>query len=126
MLSNVAQAAVVTSLLDPLDHADTASATGDWTAITDYEGFIIVTSCVGVVTAGQIAGKLQHADDDQGTNAADVTGGGFTTVTTSNDPMTEKVVVNSNGLKPYIRYLGTITTGPVAASVTMAGVAKYV
>lgn len=128
MLSNVAQAATVGTLLKPGEKADTAAAsTTTYVSITDYEGYLMVTQHVGLVTAGSIAGKLVHADDDSGTNVADITGATFTSVTTSNDdPNVQKVVINSNGLKPYIGYVGTITTGPVVVGVTFAGVKKYV
>ncbi len=127
MLSNVAQAATVVSLLTPADAANTAAATSAYVSIADYEGYLIVTQHVGVVTAGTIAGKLVHADDDSGTNVADITGATFTSVTTSTDnPNVQKCVVPVNGLKPYIGYVGTIGTGPAVVGVTFAGVKKYV
>ena len=126
MLANQAQASTCTSILTPASAADTAAATSAWVSIADYEGFLAVTSQVGAVTAGSIAGKLRHADDDSGTNAADITGATFTTVTTSNDPKTEKISVAVNGLKPYIQYVGTVTTGPAVVGVSMLGTKKYV
>lgn len=114
------------SLLTPGEKADTAAATGSWISVAAYEGDLIVTSDVGTITAGSLAGKLQHADDDSGTNAADISGAGFTTVTTSNDPKCEKVAVALAGLKPYVRYLGTVTTGPAVVGVTALAHPKYV
>ena len=60
------------SLLTPGDKADTAAATGAWTAFSGYEGYLIVVQHVGTITAGTVAGKFQTATDDQGTGVADL------------------------------------------------------
>lgn len=126
MISNDAVACTQLHLLSPADHADTTAATGAWTDITAYQGRIVVTQCVGVVTAGTLAGKIQHADDGSGTNAADITGATFSSVGTSTDLTSAKLVVQLDGLKPYIRYVGTIATGPAVVGVTALATAKYV
>jgi hypothetical protein len=122
----VANAATEVSLLSPSDKADTAAATGSWTAVTAYEGFLIFSQHVGTVTAGSLAGIIQHATDDQGAGAA--TAASFTTsVTTSNDaPNVQKAIVECNAIGPYVRYVGTVTTGPVVVGVTMAATSKTV
>lgn len=121
-----AKAATVTKILDPADHANTTAATSSYFAVSEYEGPLLFVQQVGVVTAGTIAGKIQHADDDSGTNVADVTGATFTSAGTSTDNVAQGIVVQSGGLKPYIRYVGTIATGPAVVGVTMVGVKKYV
>ena len=126
MINSSAKGATVLNLLTPADAANTAAATGTAVDISEYEGYLIVTSQVGVVTAGSIAGKLQHGDESNGSDAADITGATFTTVTTSNDPKTETIVIKVDGLKKYLRYLGTITTGPAVVGVSAVGVKKYV
>lgn len=126
MLANSGKAATAVSLLAPVDAANTAAATGTGVLVAQYEGDLMVTQNVGVVTAGQIAGKLQECDASDGTGAADITGATFTAVTTSNDPLIQKITVDSNSLsKPYIRYIGTVTTGPVEVSVSMHARPKY-
>jgi len=107
------------ALLPPASCANTAAATGSWIDVSQFTGDVVVTQHIGAVT-GSIAGKIQHADDNSGTNVADVTGGGFATVSSSN--AIEKLVLRRQGLKPYVRYLGTITTGPVLAAANLTGI----
>jgi hypothetical protein len=80
-----------------------------------------VTQNVGAVT-GSIVGKLQHADDGSGTNAADITGAAYTSATGHGSQF---LVVDSAGLKPYLRYIGTVTTGPAQVAVTMLACDQY-
>lgn len=113
----------VTSLLTPADHADTAAATGAWTAVSGYEGYLVFTMHAGVVTAGNVVAKIQTATDDQGTGITDLAT--FTTLTTSNDnPFVEKKVVAAKQNLGYIRFLGTVTTGPAVVGCVMAGSLK--
>jgi hypothetical protein len=95
-------------------------------AVSKYEGDVVFIQEVGVVTAGGVAGKIQTADDGSGTGVADVTGATFTAVTTSNDPLTQKIFVPASKLSTHVRYLGTVTTGPVDASVVLMAHPKYV
>lgn len=127
MESRVANAVSVVSVLKPADKADTTAATSGWVSVADYEGFLVFTQYVGVVTGGTITGKIRHATDNSGTGAADVTGGGFTAVTTSNDdPNIQKVIVELNAIGPYIQYVGTIATGPAVVGVSMLATPKSV
>lgn len=126
MLGNSGKAASVVSLLDPANAANTAAATGTGVVFAQYEGDLMITQTVGVVTGGSIAGKLQECDDSGGTGAADISGATFTSISTANDPAVQKIVVDSNSLsKPYIRYVGTVTTGPAYVSVVMHARPKY-
>lgn len=127
MLANSAKSASAVHLLMPGAKADTAAATSGGINITAYEGDLMITQYVGVVTAGQVAGKIQVCDDASGTNPVDVTGATFTAVTTSNDnPNIQKITLDANSLaKPFIRYLGTVTTGPVDMAVTLHSRPKY-
>lgn len=125
MLSNVAQAATVASLLHGTNATNTAGATGTAVDVTDYEGYLLVIQSCNVVT-GTIAGKIQHSTTTEATDFTDVTGATFTSVTTDNDVASLKVAVPVNGCHKYIRYVGTITTGPAMVNVAFAGVKKYV
>lgn len=126
MISNDAHASTPVQLLVPGAKADTAAATSSYVALAAYENKVLIIQSIGTVTAGQIAGKIQHADDGSGTNVADLSGATFTAITTSTDPAIQKIVIPVAGCKPYIRYVGTITTGPVDASVTLLAAPKYV
>lgn len=122
MLGSSAHASSAIELLAAGSKAATANATGSWIDITQYEENMAIVQDIGSVT-GSIAGKLQHADDGSGTNSADVTGATFTSATAAG---IQKIVVNTNGLKPFVRYIGTIVTGPAVCSVTALAVPKNV
>jgi hypothetical protein len=110
------------------DHANTAAATGAWIDCRDAEGDIAVIASVGVVTGGSVTGTIETASDDQGTGKATLTpneGSAFTVVTGSNDPIIEKRTVNARANKGYIRYLGTIATGPATVSAIVVHRPKY-
>lgn len=126
--SHLSQSQSVIALLDPVDAANTAAATGAWIAApAEAEGDLEVTIHVGVVTAGQIVPVIQDATDDQGAGAATVTPteGGWTTITTSNDPAIMKRTIPVKALRAYYRFLGTITTGPVAVAASARYHPKY-
>lgn len=130
MMNSQASAATSTALLNAVDAANTAAATsgtGLWLDVRPYDGEILVTQNVGVVTAGSITGKLQSATDANGTGAADITGATFTAVTTANDPSSQKVAVDVRQVTGgFLGYVGTIATGPAAVSVVASGKKKIV
>lgn len=127
MLGNSGKAASVVTLLKAQSAANTAAATGTAVDIRPYEGDLMITQQVGVIT-GTLDGKLQECDDASGTNAADIAGATFTQVTTSNDdPNTQKITIPAGSLsKPFLRYVGTIGTGPSLVSVVLHAHPKYV
>lgn len=127
MLANQAQACEVLSLLTAASAANTAAATGSGVDIAKYEGDLMVTQVIGVIT-GTIDGKLQQCDDAGGTNAEDITGATFTQVTTANDnPNVQRISVPAGSLtRPFLRYVGTIVTGPAIVGVTLHSHPKYV
>ena len=126
MLANQGQACELVSLLTAASAADTAAATGTGVDISKYEGDLMVSQIVGVIT-GTLNGKLQECDDAGGTGAADITGATFTEVTTSNDnPNVQKITVPAGSLtKPFLRYVGTIVTGPAIVGVVLHSHPKY-
>lgn len=113
--------------LPPADAANTAAATSDWIDVRSVIGDIRVISDVGVVTGGSITPGIEDADDDQGANGAAVTprDGAFTAVTGANDPLREVRHVSSNAVRGFIRYVGTIVTGPAQVSAVIEGRLKY-
>lgn len=121
MLAN-AQGATALVLLGAKSAADTAAATGTAVDISALEGPIIVSQNVGAVT-GSIAGKLQTGDQANGSDAADITGATFGTVSQAGVATT---VIDANQCKKYLRYLGAVTTGPAVVGVVAIGKAKYV
>ncbi len=127
MLGNQGQPAAVVSLLAPADAANTAAATSAWTDVRAYEGDLVITCQVGVVTAGSITWTFEHATDGSGTGSAAIvpTGGALTAVTTSNDPLTQKAVIPATAVGGWIRVVGTIATGPVQCSASLLVLPKY-
>jgi hypothetical protein len=93
--------------------ADTSAATSAYIDCRGYKGDLIFTQQSGAIT-GTLAGKLQGADDVGGTNSADITGATFTSVTQANKIQSISVPAT---YRPFIRYVGTVTTGPVLLSV---------
>jgi hypothetical protein len=128
MLGNEGQAATATALLAPGNKADTAACTGSWIDVNDYEGDLVFVVQVGTVTAGQVALAIETASDGSGTGAATLTltEGAFTTVTTSNDPLTQKRTAPAGSALGWVRVKGTVTTGPVDMSAAVLGRKKYV
>jgi hypothetical protein len=130
MMLSQASAATSTALLHAVDAANTAAATsgtGLWLDVRPYDGEILVTMNVGVVTAGTIVGNLQSATDANGTGAADITGYTYTSVGTSTDLTTQTVVVDPKKVVGgFLGFVGTITTGPAAVSVVASGKKKIV
>lgn len=125
-ISNDGIAQTAIHLLSSQSCANTAAATSAYKSIAAYEGTLVVIQNVGTVTAGTIVGKLVHADDDSGTNVADITGATFTSCGTSTDETSQKIAIPIAGLKPYIGYVGTIGTGPAVVGVTALAVNKYI
>jgi hypothetical protein len=103
----------VVTMVNPASCADTAAATSAYIDCRGYKGDIIFTQHSGAVT-GTLAGKLQGADDVGGTNSADITGATFTSVTAANKLYSISVPAT---YRPFIRYVGTVTTGPVVLGV---------
>lgn len=124
MLSNTVQKPTCTQLVPPASAADTAAATSAWVAVPLGEGDVQIVQDVGAVT-GSITGTLQTADDASGTNAAAVTPneGAFAAVSASDSLQVR--TVNRAALSAYVKYTGTIATGPVLVGVAMLTHPKY-
>lgn len=113
--------ATVTSLLSPVSAANTAAATGVGVDLIDYDGPIVITQHHGLST-GTLDGKIQDSADNS--SFADVSGLTFTQETTTVG--VQKLVVQSKQVRRYIKYVGTVVTGPAIVGVSMSGVKKSV
>ena len=95
----------------------TASAAID---LVDYEGDIAVILCAEAGGAGvTYAGKLTAADTSGG-DYTDVTGGAFAT-TAANTASVQKISVNSDNTKRFIKAVVTVAGGTGAGAVTIVG-----
>lgn len=88
----------------------------------DLQGNLEITQQVGAVT-GSITGKIQDSADGS-TGWADLPGAAFTAVSSANN--TQRIAINAQATRGYIRYVGTIATGPAVVAVTGSGVPKSV
>lgn len=113
--------ATVTALLASASCANTAAATGTGVDLRDYEGPVLVVQNHGTGT-GTLDGKIQDSDDNA--SFADVAGLTFTQSTTTAD--IKSLVVQSKQVRRYIKYVGTVVTGPQVVGVSVAGVKKSV
>jgi hypothetical protein len=126
VLANQGQAAEAVQMLAPLSAAATANATSAWIDVRKYEGDLVIVSNIGIIT-GTITPTIEDATDGSGTGAAAVTPteGAFTQVTTSNDPLQEKRTIPAGSVRGWIRYVGTIVTGPALVGVSLLSHPKY-
>ena len=108
-------------LLAAASCANTAAATGTGVDLQDYEGPVVIVQNHGTST-GTLDGKIQDSADNS--SFADVSGATFTQSTTTADVKT--LVLQSKHVRRYIKYVGTVVTGPQVVGVTMTGVKKSV
>jgi hypothetical protein len=94
---------------------DTAAATGTGIDLRDFEGLVLVIQNHGVST-GTLTGKIQDSADNSA--FADVAGLAFTASTTTAD--TKALFFNSKSVRRYVRYVGTVVTGPQVVGVTLS------
>ena len=89
--------------------------------LLDYEGDIAVVLCAEAGSAGvTYAGKLTEADTSGGAYT-DVTGGAFTTTTAANTASVQKISVNSDNTKRFIKAVVTVAGGTGTGAVTIVG-----
>ena len=100
---------------------NTAAATGSGVDLRDYEGPVLIVQNHGTST-GTLDGKIQ--DSANNSSFAEVSGLTFTQSTTTAD--IQSLVVQSKQVRRYIKYVGTVGTGPQVVGVSMSGVKKSV
>jgi len=110
------------SLLAAASCANTAAATGSAVDLLDYGGPVVIVQNHGAST-GTLDGKIQDSADGS-TGWADVSGATFAQSTTTADIKT--LVLQSKQVRRYIRYVGTVGTGPQVVGVSATGVKKSV
>ena len=115
---NFASGATVLHLSASASQASTV--TGSAVDLLDYEGGVAIVQSHGTGT-GTLDGKIQDSADGS-TGWADVSGAAFTQSTTTAD--VKVLALNPKQVKRYIRYVGTIVTGPQVVGVALVGVKK--
>jgi hypothetical protein len=126
MLNTSIQGAVAITLLDPVSAANTAAATSGWVAVGVGEGDVVVILHTGALT-GSMASILQTADTSGGSGARTVTfsDGTAAFTATAGANTLEKKTVDRKALGSHVKFVGTVTTGPILIGVSMLVPAKY-
>jgi hypothetical protein len=112
-ISTAARGDTLINVIDPVSAANTAAATSGWIDMRGYKGDIIFIQTTGALT-GSLASKIQGATSSGGAGAADITGAAFTAVSAANK--VHRCVVPATAA-PYMKYVGTVTTGPIVICV---------
>lgn len=102
------------NLLAAVSAANTAAATSLGIDLTGYEGVAQVIVNTGAIT-GTLDPKLQDSADNS--SFADVTGLTAAQVTTASQARV--ISFDVRNVRRYIRFIGTIVTGPVLVSATL-------
>jgi hypothetical protein len=121
MIQNLGDKTFVLSLLP----SDVVTTTGLGSAVDleDYEGEMAVVLDAEAGGAGiTYAVKLQESDTSGGTYT-DVTGGAFTT-TDANTALVEKISVNTNDMKRFVKLSITVAGGTGAGAVSVVALAS--
>jgi hypothetical protein len=119
---NFASASTASHLLAAASAANTAAATGAAVDLIAYDTPVAIVQSHGTST-GTLDGKIQDSADGS-TDWQDVSGAVFTQSTTTAD--VKSLTLNPKSVRRYIRYLGTIVTGPQVVGVVLVGVKKTV
>lgn len=121
MIHNLGDKTFVLSLLP----SDVVTTTGLGSAVDleDYEGeMAVVLDAEAGGASITYAVKLQESDTSGGTYT-DVTGGAFTT-TDANAALVEKISVNTNDMKRFVKLSITVAGGTGAGAVSVVALAS--
>ena len=121
MIHNLGDKTFVLSLLP----SDVVTTTGLGSAVDleDYEGeMAVVLDAEAGGASITYAVKLQESDTSGGTYT-DVTGGAFT-ITEGNTALVEKISVNTNDMKRFVKLSITVTGGTGAGAVSVVALAS--
>ena len=102
--------------------SNASTVTGAAVDITGYDAPLAVVQSHGTST-GTLDGKIQDSADGS-TGWADVSGATFTQRTTA--AAIDSLVIDPRAVKRYIRYVGTIVTGPQVLGVVAVGIKRNI
>lgn len=125
-MANVLAQNVPLIVINAVSAANTAAATSAAIDLQGYDGVVQFIQQTGAVT-GTLDGKIQDCDTSGGTYA-DLPGTpnpGLigAQVTAANKIQT--VSLDTRSVRRFVKYVGTVVTGPVLISVVMIGNKKY-
>lgn len=124
MLNNEGQAATITQLINAQSAANTAAATSGWIDVRQYEGDLVFLINPGAIT-GSCTPSIEDATDSGGTGAAAVAAneGAYTALAANT---ARKYTINASAVRGWVRFVGTIVTGPALIGVQLLSRPKYV
>ena len=125
MIGHDFQKAKAHVMLAPQSAANTAAATSLFVDVRNFEGDLQFLLMAGIIT-GTLDWTLEDATDAAGTGVATIAPsvGSFTQITTSNDPLGQRVTLNKKACRGFVRVKGTIVTGPALVCAAMQAVPK--
>jgi len=124
MLANQGQAATQTQVVISVSAANTAAATSSWVDVRKYEGDLVFLINPGAIT-GSHTPSIEDATDGSGTGSAVVAAneGSYTALTANT---ARKYTIPAGSVRGWVRYVGTIVTGPSLIGVQLLAHPKYV
>ena len=123
MMGGQGQAAELVQVLNSASAANTAAATSGWIDVRKYEGDLVFLINPGAIT-GSLTPSIEDATDSGGTGAAAVTAheGAYTALTANTS---RKYTINASNVRGWVRFVGTVVTGPALIGVQLASHPKY-
>jgi len=106
-------------VLASVSAANTAAATSTGIDLTGYEGVVAMVINTGAIT-GTMDPKLQDSADNS--SFADIAGA--TAAQVSSASQTRVIAVDVRSARRYLKFVGTVVTGPVLISATLVGTKK--
>jgi hypothetical protein len=123
MLNNQGQAASIVQMIIAASCANTAAATSAWIDVRAYEGDLVIVINPGAIT-GSLTPSIEDATDGSGTGAAAIAANeGAYTAHVANTA--RKYTIPASFARGWIRYVGTIVTGPSLLGVQLLSHPKY-
>lgn len=100
------------------DAHGTGTVTGDEIDLQGFNSAMVIVNAGTNGTGGTVDVKIQHGDEADGSDMADVTDGAFTQITEANDNATYQM--GYFGTKRYIRAVATVGTAACDFGVCVA------
>jgi hypothetical protein len=123
MLNNEAQASTLTMMLAAVSAANTAAATSAFVDVRKLEGDLQIIILPGAIT-GSITPSFEDATDSGGTGSAAILPNEALSALTANTA--RKYSFPAKSTRGWIRFIGTIVTGPALIAVAWQARPKYV
>ena len=118
MLGNEAQAAAILTVLAAASAANTAAATSTYIDCRGFEGDVQFVIAVGAIT-GSCTPSFDDATDSGGTGTAAILPNEALTALVAGTA--RKYTFNAKAHRGFIRFVGTIVTGPALLGVVRQG-----